>query len=764
MYRVYAHDPQMRINLGIRRRLAPLLGNHRRRIELMNALLFSLPGTPVLYYGDELGMGDNVYLGDRNGVRTPMQWNSNRNAGFSTSNPQRLYLPVIIDPEYHYESINVEAQQQSPGSLLWWTKNLIALRKQSKVMSRGTIEFLPTENRHVLAFLRRYDGEQILVVANLSRFPQAAELDLSSLSGSVPVEMFGRAPFPVIRSSPYAITLAPHGFYWLAVEPARSAAESLEAPSDRRVIPTLAATSLDEVLQGRMNPELARLLPSLLRSRAWFLGRNRVIRDLVIADVIPIVPDQSALAILHVEYGEGDPERYVVPVAFAQGEAAAKVPSTVVVAKLPQVDAVVYGAAADPAFGSALLDVIAQGRSIRGRHGHIRGNALDGDLTAPAPTLLQAQQRNTSLAFGDRFIFKLIRKLEVGENPEVEVGLFLQQRGYSNAAALAGELSYQGSDGRYTLGVLHKAVAYQGSAWEQTINSLSRYFEQVLTLGDPGLIAMTPGLLANLDAPLPLPLRDAMQNYPEDARLLGQRTAEMHLVLASDAADPRFAPEPFTDHYRLGIYHGMASTVSRSLRLLRQRMGLLSEETQADGRRVLESVADIRQGLRPLRDERMSVVRARTHGDYHLGQALYTGKDYVLIDFEGDPERAVSERRIKRSPLRDVASMLRSLHYASQAALFNEVPGVIMRPEAQGALQAWAQLWYLCAGVAFLKGYLAAADGAPFVPAGRHELQVLLTAYQIDKAGHELTYELNHRPTWARIPLRGLLELAKGQI
>ena len=229
MYRVYGQNPQMRVNLGIRRRLAPLLGNHRRRIELMKGLLFSLPGTPIIYYGDEIGMGDNIYLGDRNGVRTPMQWSADRNAGFSRANPQRLYLPVIIDPEYNYETINVEAQQNNRYSFLWWMKRLIALRKRYKAFGRGTIEFLHPENRKVLVFLRRYQEENILVVANLSRFVQYLELDLSAFRGWVPVEMFGRIEFPPVGELPYFLTLGPHSFYWFSLEERRATPKRLKS-------------------------------------------------------------------------------------------------------------------------------------------------------------------------------------------------------------------------------------------------------------------------------------------------------------------------------------------------------------------------------------------------------------------------------------------------------------------------------------------------------------------------------------------------------
>src|SRR5262249_55759394 len=217
MYRAYAIDPRARLNLGIRRRLAPLMGNSRRRIELMKGLLFSLPGTPILYYGDEIGMGDNIYLGDRNGVRTPMQWSGDRNAGFSRCNPQRLYLPVIIDPEYHYEAVNVEAQQNNPNSLLWWMKRLIALRKRFKAFGRGTLEFLHPENRKILAFLRRSEDECILVVATLAGSVKDVELALPALEGSVPPELFGQTPSPPIGKAPYLLTIGPHSFYWFSL-------------------------------------------------------------------------------------------------------------------------------------------------------------------------------------------------------------------------------------------------------------------------------------------------------------------------------------------------------------------------------------------------------------------------------------------------------------------------------------------------------------------------------------------------------------------
>jgi maltose alpha-D-glucosyltransferase/alpha-amylase len=219
LYHEYARDPRMRLNLGIRRRLAPLVENSRRRMELLFSLLFSLPGTPVIYYGDEIGMGDNIYLGDRDGVRTPMQWTSDRNAGFSRADPQRLFLPPIRDAVYSYEAINVEAQERLPTSLLSWVKRLIFIRKSFPLFGRGSITFLSPANSHVLAFVRQYQEVTVLVACNLSRFPQPAELDLSAFKGRRPFEVFGRIPFPRIGDLPYLLTFGPHDFYWFELRP-----------------------------------------------------------------------------------------------------------------------------------------------------------------------------------------------------------------------------------------------------------------------------------------------------------------------------------------------------------------------------------------------------------------------------------------------------------------------------------------------------------------------------------------------------------------
>ncbi len=276
MYRVYAHDPQARINLGIRRRLAPLLNNNRRTIELLHGLLFSLPGTPVIYYGDEIGMGDNIYLGDRNGVRTPMQWSADRNAGFSQAAiPQRLYLPVVIDPEYLYETVNVENQRNNPQSLWWWIKRLIAIRHQHPAFGRGSLELLLPENAKVVAFIRQLEEDRVLVVANLSRFSQYVELDLSAYEGWVPVELFGRTHFPRIGKLPYLLTMGPHSFYWFALEqPVQKA--STDGKADDKYSRINAHSEWEEVFEGRPKNQLEMALRNWLPTRRWFGGKARV--------------------------------------------------------------------------------------------------------------------------------------------------------------------------------------------------------------------------------------------------------------------------------------------------------------------------------------------------------------------------------------------------------------------------------------------------------------------------------------------------------
>ena len=770
MYRVYGHDRRMQINLGIRRRLAPLLENDRRKIELMNALLFSLPGTPVLYYGDEIGMGDNIYLGDRNGVRTPMQWSPDRNAGFSRTNPQKLYLPVIIDPEYHFEAVNVETQQNNPHSLLWWMKRLIEQRKQFKAFGRGTLEFLRPSNRKVVAFYRRYQDETILVVANLSRFPQHVELDLGAAKGLTPVEMFGRAEFPPIGDQPYVLTLGSLGFFWMSLESKQAHQESIQAALTPSGLPLIVVESWDEVFQGRSLTVLLRRIPAFLKTRRWFQGKDRTVRFIDILDTIPVPDTTAQILIGQIHYVESDPEIYILPGSVAVGEEAEKVKdklSDVAVAQLQAQDGsrgVLYSAMYDTTFCDALLGAIARRRRFRGRSGELVGShnrAFRSAWGESHPDLgaaiLKAEQTNSSIVFGNRFILKIYRRVQPGIHPELEIDSFLTEQGFPHSAPLTGTIEYRPQNGEpISVAVLHAFIENQGDAWHYTIDSLSRFFEAALARRESEY-ATTGGNRHPYDirnVELPGHAHELIGTYLDSAQLLGRRTAELHLALSSHTDDPQFAPEPFTDHYRQAFYHSMAALTNQTLQLMRQRLNTLPSPAQAEAQKVLEQQDQIRRRFRLIPERRIPATRTRLHGDLDLRQVLHTGKDFVFVGFEGRPDRPLSERRIKRCPLRDVATLLLSFQYAAYSVLVDQLPGVTRRPEALPALEFWAGYWsdWVCA--VFLKGYFDRA-----LPTSDAQLRPLLDAFLLEQALEKIALELNDRPEWVRIPARTILRL-----
>jgi maltose alpha-D-glucosyltransferase/alpha-amylase len=777
MYRMYAHDPQARINLGIRRRLAPLLNNNRRKIELMNALLFSLPGTPVLYYGDEIGMGDNIYLGDRNGVRTPMQWSADRNAGFSRANPQRLYLPAIIDPEYHSETVNVEAQQRNPSSLYWWTKRLIALRKRFRAFGRGDIEFVYPDNRKVLAFLRRFEDEHILVVANLSRFVQFACLDLAQYRDTQPVELFGRTSFPTIGEQPYFLSLAPHGFFMFQLQP-RPTAEPIriEPPAAPRRA-ELVAESLDELLTGSRRAALIDALGGFIADRRWFQGKAKRVRNMTIDDVLPVHADGvvTRIVLLRVDYIEGDSETYVVPLALAAPDRAAAGMQEVARSEIAELGTgpdrrILFDAIASRGFRAALFSLIQGRKRVKGAAGEMLGTsgaelrrALAGEAHGRS-RVVAGEQTNSSIIFGAAVVLKLYRRLEEGVSLDLEVGRFLTERGFTHTPAVLGAIEYRTTDGSSrTVAVLQEFVRNEGDAWSLTLDNVQDYLERAAAKEalPPQVAADARSLLALARSGEPVDPDELIGPYLEDARIIGKRTAEMHLALASGGDDPAFAPEEFTLFYQRSLYQSMRNLVGRVLQTLAGQLDALPPEVRADARALAGQEAKLLGRFRRIIDRRVRGLRIRCHGDYHLGQLLFTGNDFVITDFEGEPIRPLSERRMKRSPLRDVAGMIRSFHYAAYAALRQE-PGTTAAGGTANQ-EGWVRAWYARVSVAFLRAYLEAAGDSPFLPPGDEELSLLLEAYLLEKAVYELGYELNNRPDWALIPMRGVLEMLDQQ-
>jgi len=786
MYRVYAHDTRARINLGIRRRLAPLLENNRRKIELMNSLLFSLPGTPVLYYGDEIGMGDNFYLGDRNGVRTPMQWSGDRNAGFSEANPQRLYLPVIIDPEYHYESVNVETQIANPSSLLWWMRRMIALRKRHRAFGRGTLEWVNPENRRVLSFVREYDGERILVVANLSRFSQAVSLDLSEYAGRIPVELLGRTRFPDIGDEPWPMTLGPHSYHWFSLETEveRERIEIGRVEPEEETVASIAVPSgkpWEAVFRGRARGRLEDALLTWIPGCRWYAGKGREVRGASIDEVLPAPYDRmSRILLVEVDYVEEETERYVVPVSFARGADGREIleerpGQAICEVEVDSGNGVLHDAAHRQAFAHGLRKAIASRREATGERGAMVGvrdgaaKEIRGDDEALEPAVGGGEQSNTSLFFGDRWVLKLFRRLEPGVNIDREIGRALTARKFPHSPETAGALEYvRGRDRLATVAVLQAFVENEGDAWVHALDAVGRFLERALAERDElADLPRPPDPLERAGAGEPFDWPDEVHErigaYLESTRLLGRRTAELHGALTEVGEDdPAFEPDPYTSLYQRSVYQSMKNGVAMTWRLLSRRTSSLPEQEREAAEEVASRRDDAMAVFRRLRERRLEGRKIRIHGDYHLGQVLWTGKDFVIIDFEGEPARPIGERRLRRSPLRDVAGMVRSYHYAAWAGL-GALAERGLEPADRSTIEGWAGFWHRWATAAYLGGYLETMDEVPsraaLLPSSIEDRRLLLDVFLLDKALYELRYELENRPTWVGIPCRGVLQV-----
>jgi maltose alpha-D-glucosyltransferase / alpha-amylase len=780
MYQSYAADPQMRINVGIRRRLAPLMENSRRRIELLNSLLFSMPGTPIIYYGDELGMGDNIYLGDRNGVRTPMQWTGDRNAGFSRADPARLYAPPIMDPVYGFQAINVEAQERAPFSLLNWMKRMLGLRKQFRVFGRGSIEFLPAHNRKILAYVRRHDEDTILCVANLARSVQPVELDLSRFKGLVPVEMLGLTEFPRIGELPYFLTLPPYAFYWFRLQHAASPITARVAPETVTDVPhapaLLVGAAWDTLLDGNVRNLIERdlLLPFLQRQR-WFGGKARRARSARFVDwgLLRRGPQPLFLTLVDVAFEDGGQTRYFLPLAVAAYADAQpleeRTPHAVLATVTGARKGLLFDGSLDDRFARALLDAVAREEQISLKRGVMRAlrttrfaearGTLEDDLRI---WRLGAEQSNTSIGFGEHLILKLFRRIEAGVNPDYEVSRQLTEKiRFPRVPAIAGALEYGGGGtAPTTIGMMQQLIESQADGWTHATDELGRFYD--LLEGRRPSRARLPATYSDLaSADIPKAVQEAMGGYLETAAVLGRRTAEMHLALAADSSNPAFAPEPLS---KADLQAAAADVTGQA----HVALDTLAARDPADARlspdvaaRASELVA-MRDTLllRPRSAATLDVMasKIRVHGDYHLGQVLWAEGDYFIFDFEGEPARAIEQRREKHCPLKDVAGMIRSFNYAAYAGLFAHAA---TRPGEFQRLEPWARIWFTWATASFLRAYFATVtvERAVLIPAAPPQRDALLELFVLGKALYELNYELNNRPEWVRIPLRGIFDM-----
>jgi len=776
MYRMYTKDPLARINLGIRHRLAPLLDNNRKKIELMNTLLFSLPGTPVIYYGDEIGMGDNYYLGDRDGVRTPMQWSSDRNAGFSNSNPHKLYLPLVIDPEYSYESVNVETQQKNLSSLLWWNKRVIAMRKRYQAFSRGDIKFLNASNPKVLAFTRTYKDEVILVLVNLSRFSQAVEIELSEYNNFTPIEVFSQNKFPDVKETPYLFTLGPHGYFWFSLEKEEATVDEIDLP----LYDEFEIDNWDAIEKGKFNKTLTeRILPEYLKTCRWFGGKARIIQRILIQDILPLQTEQggAAIFIIEVNYTEELPEIYQLPLTLAYVEGDKKfsdiTPKAIVASmKIGGSNAILFDAVYDDCFRKSIFSMIARKKRFKYDSGELYSvvnkdfePSLKSTLNHFSSKVLSAEQSNTSILFENKFFFKFYRKLDRVINPDLEISRFLTEKAKfphtPKYVASVEHYSNRPNTQPLVLGMMQEAVANQGDAWQYMLETLEGYFERVLeeTTSHELQIQLEKFEESSEDK-LPESLLNLIGGpYVERINLLGQRTGELHLALASQPNEKDFDSEGFSLHYQRSLFSSLQSLVRSAFDSLKKNLKNLPEEIREEAEEIMNMKSEILQVLKKIFSKKITTMKIRIHGDYHLGQVLFTGKEFLIIDFEGEPARSFSERRLRRSPLRDVAGMMRSFHYAAYSVLLQNNNSI--RQEDSERLEQWGEFWYHFVSKYYLKTYLKKVNGADFIPEDKESFDILLETFLLEKAIYELKYELNNRPSWVIIPLRGIKSIMK---
>jgi maltose alpha-D-glucosyltransferase/alpha-amylase len=748
LWSTYAADPRARINLGIRRRLAPLMDNDRRKIELMNSILMSMPGTPIIYYGDEIGMGDNIYLGDRNGVRTPMQWTPDRNGGFSRADPARLYLPPIMDPVYGFAAVNVEAQTRSLASLLSWMKRIIGVRKSSKVFGRGSLALVRPANRTVLAYVRQLGDEAILCVANLSRSAQAVELDMSAWKGRIPQEMLGRTRFPRIGELPYLVTLAPYGFYWFQLHSEPQAWQERELPRD--ITTLVLGTGWSTLVSGRNRNALeVDILPTFLGERRWFGEKDARRLSVALAAVVPLEHgnDRFLVAVLNVTTEHGS-SRYLLPLTIRwQRYTEVEHNATKVLAAVRRTarEGSLLDAAVEPEFIAALVSKVfkSEGSSEDGYRLEFRPTSAFtevADITTVKP--VGAEQSNTSMIAEGRYVVKVLRKITPGIHPEIEIGRFLTEDApFDNAPKLLGSVELIEGEQRSALAVLHQYVENQGDAWAVIGQSLDRLVDEQ---------RMLPG--------------ETISETPESATMLtrlrqiGVRTAGFHQAMASRSDLPAFAPEPIAAD-------DIATWTNDLLARARNVFGLLDRDTAVlpeGGKTLAVALQNHREAIlaaiETARPATFEAVKIRHHGDFHLGQVLIVKDDAYLLDFEGEPKRSLEERRRKAPAARDVAGFIRSIDYATSSAIEREAN---IAPEEKIALAARMRLWTSHLVDAYWRSYREALTDDRLWPQDEKKSRQLLDFFCLEKAFYEIEYELANRPAWVNIPLEATLRILR---
>ncbi len=756
MYKVYAKDPKARINLGIRHRLAPLMENDRRRIELMNSLLFSLPGTPVIYYGDEIGMGDNFYLGDRDGVRTPMQWSPDRNAGFSSTNPQKLYLPVILDPQYHYESVNVETQRANTSSLFWFMKRIIHMRKKYKAFSRGDMQFIHVDNPKILAFTRTYQDETLLIIVNLSKYAQPAELDLKEFKNYTPVETFSKNAFPPIKeNSAYFFTLAPHSYQWFVLEkPGTAMQTDVKHPS-------IEVQSWEELFNSNVELLQNDILPEYIDRMDWFTTSNKKLYSISIVSysAIPVIGRDAAILLIETTFESGLPELYQLPLVFIRDEEGRSVVdehpySLIAKLKVGNEQGYLVDAAYAPNFQKSLLQFMSQNKRFMSS-GEVVFSATEEVQNIDLIARVQGTNKiYTAITFEDKYYLKIYRKIDKGLHPDVELTKYLSDQAEKLTTKYHGSIEwYLGSD-KYNLALLEKLEENHGDGYHYMHDRVANYIERILAR-DRIVISsykkegsfIEPVAFENLDEE-----RKEFfgSNAADVAKQAGIKLAKVHKALAKNI-EPGFASEEFSLHYQRSLFSSMTSLVRETLQQISTRKSAMPETVQNSLQQIADSREYLLSVLKQIYSKKFDIVKTRIHGNMALRNLLLTGKDLLIHNFGGKPDKPFSEWRLKRSPLRDVASMLYSFYYVAYEGFLNSSQ---LLNDEQESLMSFADLWAFYMSSFFLEAYQTEADGASFIPGSKDDHAVVLRSFMLENALHWLNRELQHRPDKAIIPVK----------
>jgi maltose alpha-D-glucosyltransferase/alpha-amylase len=715
-----------------------------------------MPGTPVIYYGDEIGMGDNIHLGDRDGVRTPMQWSVDRNGGFSRADPAALVLPPIMDPIYGFQAVNVESQARDQHSLLNWMRTMLAVRRQHRAFGRGTQRFIFPANRKILAFLREFaddTGEEVLLcVSNLSRTAQAVELDLSAFTGRTPVDLVGGAAFPTIGQLNYLLTLPPYSFYWFALE-TEAAMPSNATPAPMPEFATIVLRrEISEVLQPTGRAILEReALPVYLQKRRWFGSKGEKLNSVRLAYAVKLGDGLRASLITEVEASVGDRmESYTLPLGICRDDhTSGPLAQQLALTRVRRTAEIGYltDAFALDAFTRNLIEAWRAERVLPfpgGRLEFLKTSMMD-DLVLPdelSILRLSAEQSNSSLIVNDAIVAKIVRKVLAGRHPEAEMTGYLTERGFKNIAPLFGEvIRYDEQDVPHTIMLAQGFVRNQGDAWSWTLDYAKRVSADIAAGDDQGVV------------------EDALSGYLALAQAIGRRLAEMHTILAEDSDRPEFQPEEAGLEVVDAWADGVAEQIDGAVKAIKRMHDFANDEARRLADEFLSQAGELTEVARRLaRSAEGNALQTRVHGDFHLGQVLVTPGDATLIDFEGEPAKTMEQRRAKSSPLRDVAGMLRSFDYAAASAAAARMPGSEQAAERQTQL---VEKFRRAAALAFMDAYRTVLRAAPRRWVQPQAEAALLDLFLIEKAAYEIRYEAANRPAWIGIPLAGIARVAR---